>query len=94
MQESEAAGDMSFAEYKRQRRAEQDDAEYPDEVCLDGHACQCLSDLSWCNSGVCSHILSPVTILECSCSPPEAVAGVHSWCLHVAVKTPAGNASP
>ena len=34
VQDSEAAGDMSFAEYKRQRRAEQDDAEYPDEVSL------------------------------------------------------------
>lgn len=37
VQDSEAPGDMSFAEYKRQRRAEQDDAEYPDEV-----GCKCL----------------------------------------------------
>ena len=32
VQESEAAGELSFAEFKRQRRAEEDDAEFPDEV--------------------------------------------------------------
>ncbi|KAL3135477.1 hypothetical protein ABBQ38_005957 [Trebouxia sp. C0009 RCD-2024] len=32
MQDSEAAGDQTFAEFKRQRRAEQDDVEFPDEI--------------------------------------------------------------
>ena len=32
VQDSEAAGEQSFAEFKRQRRAEQDDVEFPDEV--------------------------------------------------------------
>ena len=46
MQDSEAMGEQqSFAEYKRQRRAEQDDVEFPDEVsrpafCNDATVCQ------------------------------------------------------
>lgn len=32
LQDSEAAGDQTFAEFKRQRRAEQDDVEFPDEA--------------------------------------------------------------
>ena len=32
LQDSEAAGDQTYAEFKRQRRAEQDDVEFPDEV--------------------------------------------------------------
>ena len=32
LQDSEAAGEQSFAEFKRQRRAEQNDVEFPDEV--------------------------------------------------------------
>ena len=32
LQDSEATGEQSFAEFKRRRRAEQDDIEFPDEV--------------------------------------------------------------
>ena len=32
LQDSEATGDQTFAEFKKQRRAEQDDIEFPDEV--------------------------------------------------------------
>ncbi len=32
VQDSEATGEHSFADFKRQRRAEQDDVEFPDEV--------------------------------------------------------------
>ena len=41
MQDSEAAGEQTFAEFKRQRRAEQDDVEFPDEVPLHVH-CICI----------------------------------------------------
>lgn len=49
MQDSEAAGELSFAEFKRQRQAEQDDVEFPDEVSLHVHyTCLMLSLLFGC----------------------------------------------
>ena len=32
LQDSEATGDQTFADFKKQRRAEQDDVEFPDEA--------------------------------------------------------------
>ncbi len=50
VQDSEAAGEQSFAEFKRQRRAEQDDVEFPDEVLLHAHyTCIMLSLLFGCS---------------------------------------------
>ena len=45
LQDSEAAGDQTFAEFKRQRRAEQDDIEFPDEA---SHLLCSSIDLSEC----------------------------------------------
>ncbi len=50
VQDSEAAGEQSFAEFKRQRRAEQDDVEFSDEVSLHRHyTCLMLSLLFGCS---------------------------------------------
>ena len=53
LQDSEAANEQSFAEFKRQRRAEQDDIEFPDEVSPSGlHAA--IVDMTHSMSTCCS----------------------------------------